>query len=140
MWCGNGYISINKDIQDYNDRVEPPNLKAVCDRLAEVIQANMPEGTTSKLWHAVPVWFINDNPIVGYSVTKRDKVNVLFWSGQAFKEPGLSAEGTFKAAEVKYENVGDINEDKLVKWLKESAVTMYNYRDIRKNRGALSLL
>lgn len=131
---------MNQDIKQYNQRVEPPELKAVCERLADVINVSMPAGTTSKVWHAHPVWFIKDNPIVGYNVTKKGNVNLLFWSGQAFSEPGLSPEGSFKAAEVKYSNVADIDEAKLKKWLSEAAVTMYNYKDIRKNRGKIDLV
>jgi hypothetical protein len=131
---------MNKDIVTYNNNVESPELKAVCEKLAAIIQLTLPEGKTSKVWHAAPVWFINDNPIVGYNVTKKGRVNLLFWSGQSFKESGLSAEGSFKAAEMKYDTVSDIDEAKLTKWLQESAVTMWNYRDIRKNRGIIDRL
>ena len=51
-----------------------------------------------KIWHAHPVWFLNGNPIVGYSKLK-ECVRLLFWSGQSFDEPGLQKEGSFKAAE-----------------------------------------
>ncbi len=131
---------MNADITAYNEKVERPDLKAVCQKLAGAISANLPKTATSKISYSQPIWFINDNPIVGYNITKRGKVNLLFWSGQAFKEPGLSVEGGFKAAEIKYQDVGEIDETKLKKWLNESAVTMYNYKDIRKNKGKLSLI
>ena len=130
---------MHTDITTYNNAVSQAELKAVCERLAEIIDANLPKAT-SKVWHAAPVWFILGNPIVGYSVTKKGLVNLLFWSGQSFTEPGLLPEGSFKAAEIKYANVTEIDEAKLKAWLAESAVTMWNYKDIRKNRGKLSLL
>ena len=55
----------------------------------------------NKIWHAHPVWFLEGNPIVGYSKLK-NCVRLLFWSGQSFKEKGLKKEGTFKAAEARY--------------------------------------
>jgi hypothetical protein len=131
---------MNKDIAAYNNKVESPELKAVCDHLAKVIDATMPKTVTSKISYAQPIWFLGANPLVGYNVTKKGKVNLLFWSGQAFEEPGLTVEGSFKAAEIKYETVGDIDEAKLKKWLKEAAVTMYDYMDIRKNKGKLTLM
>jgi hypothetical protein len=36
-----------------------------------------------------PVWFLDGNPIAGYSKLK-DGVRLLFWSGQSFEEPGLA--------------------------------------------------
>jgi hypothetical protein len=131
---------MNKDIAAYNKVVKEPELKEVCETLARLVDDALPKNAVSKIWYAQPVWFINDNPIVGYNVTKKGKVNLLFWSGRAFKEPGLAVEGSFKAAEIKYGNVSEIDQTKLNKWLKESAITMYNYKDIRKNRGQLSLI
>lgn len=131
---------MNEDITKYNNAVESPDLKAVCEELAKIISTNLPKTAMAKISYAQPIWFINDNPIVGYNVTKKNMVNLLFWSGQAFKQAGLSPEGSFKAAEIKYANPDEINVDDLKKWLKESAVIQYNYKDIRKNKGKLDLL
>ena len=49
------------------------------------------------MWHAHPVWFLDGNPVVGYSKLK-DCVRLLFCSGQSFAQPGLKPEGKFKAA------------------------------------------
>jgi hypothetical protein len=35
------------------------------------------------------VWFLDGNPVVGYSKLKQC-VRLLFWSGQSFKEQSLS--------------------------------------------------
>ena len=70
---------MHPDILDYNQRQEPSD-KAICDLLAETIERHLPEAE-SKVWHAHPVWFLDDNPIVGYKKLKHC-VRLLFWSGQ----------------------------------------------------------
>jgi hypothetical protein len=92
-----------------------------------------------KLFHGSPVWFIDDNPIVGYS-KKSNKISLLFWSGQSFTEKGLSVVGKFKAAEINYSYLNEIDYINLEKWLIESQKIIWNYKDIRKNNGSLSLL
>jgi uncharacterized protein YdhG (YjbR/CyaY superfamily) len=82
---------MNKDVQAYNNS-ESPNDKAICDLLADEIDSNLPEAA-NKIWHAHPVWFLEGNPIVGYSKMK-DSVRLLFWSGQSFEEAGLQPEGS----------------------------------------------
>lgn len=129
---------MNKDIAQYNKTVESAEYRAVCELLAKEINANL-QNATSKVWHAHPVWFIKDNPIVGFSIRKKG-VSLMFWSGQAFKTPGLQAEGSFKAAEIFYQTVDDVDAGRLRKWLAESAKLMYDYKDIRKNKGKLSLI
>lgn len=79
---------------------QAPADGAICQLLAEQIDRALPEAE-NKIWHAHPVWFLDGNPIVGYSKLK-DSVRLLFWSGQSFKEMGLKKEGAFKAAEVRY--------------------------------------
>jgi hypothetical protein len=93
----------------------------------------------SRIYYSIPVWLIDENPVVGYSASK-DHVTLLFWSGQAFKTPGLAKEGKFKAAEIKYADPAEIDFKRLRNWLKESKRSIYNYRDIRKNRGRLTLV
>ena len=41
----------------------------------------------NKIWHAHPVWFLDGNPVVGYSKQKVGVV-LLFWSGQSFGRGG----------------------------------------------------
>jgi hypothetical protein len=64
--------------------------------------------SSPEIWHAHPVWFLDGNPIVGYSKLK-DSVRLLFWRGQSFAEEGLNDEGSFKAAEARYTSVKEIN-------------------------------
>ena len=69
---------------------------AICELLRSEITAAMPKAT-AKIFYAIPVWFIDDNPVVGYKSTPKH-VNLLFWNGQSFKEAGLKAAGKFHAS------------------------------------------
>ncbi len=93
---------MHKDVQAYNDSMSPAD-KAICDKLAREIDKQL-TGAENKIWHRHPVWFLDGNPIVGYSKWK-DSVRLLFWSGQSFEEEGLQPEGSFKAAEARYTDV-----------------------------------
>lgn len=123
-----------KDIAEYNDSL-PAESKAICLLLHEVINQHMPSAT-SKLWHGHPVWFLEGNPIVGYSNLK-NSVQLLFWSGQSFDEPGLIAEGKFKAAQIRYTNLNEVNKEILKIWLKKAESIQWDYKNIVKHRGVL---
>lgn len=86
---------MEKTIQDYNNAQTEAD-KAICDKLFDEINRTLPEAE-SKIWHAHPVWFLDGNPVVGYSKLK-NCIRLLFWSGQSFDEPGLQNEGSFMAA------------------------------------------
>ena len=51
---------MNKDIQTYN-KAQSAADKEICKHLPEA---------ENKIWHAHPVWFLEGNPIVGYSKLK----------------------------------------------------------------------
>lgn len=126
---------MNKDITAYNKAQSETN-RDICDLLASEIQKALGDKTTSKIWHGAPVWFSDGNPIAGYAVRKND-VQLLFWSGQAFDEPGLEVEGSFKAAQARYTSLDQINVDDLARWCQKALDIQYNYKDIVKNRGQL---
>ena len=121
-------------IDEYNDSQEQ-DAKEVCDILRSLIAEGLPE-SNSKLYHGGPVWFIDDNPVVGYWVRKTG-VQLLFWSGQSFNEPGLSAEGKFKAAEKIYLNASEIDETELAVWLSKARDIQWDYKNIVKRKGEL---
>lgn len=73
--------------RDYN-QAQSASDRAICNRLAERIDRELPEAE-NKLWHAHPVWFLDGNPVVGYSKLK-DCVRLLFWSGQSSRKRGWS--------------------------------------------------
>lgn len=128
---------MNNDVQTYNSS-QTGEEKLICTRLASEIQANL-VNAENKLWHGAPVWFLNENPIVGYWVRK-DHVQLLFWSGQSFDEPELQPEGKFKAAEVRYTTADEINTDDLKQWLKKAEAIQWDYKNIVKRKGILERL
>lgn len=128
---------MNIHIQEYNNS-QTDSDKAICEALKKFIDLALPEAE-SKIWHAHPVWFLDGNPVVGYSKLKGN-VRLLFWSGQSFDEPNLQIEGTFKAAEARYTSVDQINIDDLKRWLKKSRDIQWDYKNIVKRRGVLERL
>lgn len=123
---------MNRDIAAYHsNQIEED--RQICDQLYEVINKHLPNAE-SKVWHAHPVWFIDGNPIVGYSKLKNG-VRLMFWSGQSFDEPNLIASGSFKAAEIIYTNTDQINIKEIKRYLEKSITTQWDYKNIIKNRG-----
>lgn len=109
-----------------------------CRLLAQEIDRHLPEAE-NKIWHRHPVWFLDGNPIVGYSKLK-DCVRVLFWSGQSFEEKGLEKEGTFKAAEARYTAVDQIDTKQLKRWLAKARDIQWDYRNLIRRKGRLERL
>lgn len=130
-------VMISKDTHEYNSSLADGD-KAICEMLSKEIDGSLP-GAENKVWHAHPVWFLDGNPIVGYSKLK-DSVRLLFWSGQSFDEPGLAPEGSFKAAEARYTDVDQIVVDDLKRWLDKSQKIQWDYKNIVKRRGVLERL
>ena len=128
---------MNQDIKDYNNSQEAHD-KEICTILAKEITEVLSEAE-NKIWHGHPVWFLDGNPIVGYAKRKND-IQLLFWSGQSFKEDGLITEGTFKAAQKKITTADAINLDDLHRWLKKSRDIQWDYKNIVKRRGVLERL
>ncbi|MFM2017291.1 MAG: hypothetical protein RL007_947 [Bacteroidota bacterium] len=128
---------VSAEIRAYN-KSQTNSDKEICDLLAETITAQL-KGAENKIWHAHPVWFIDGNPIAGYSKLK-DSVRLLFWSGQTFEEEGLSPEGKFKAAEARYTSIDEVKVTALKRWLKKSIAIQWDYKNIVKRRGVLERL
>jgi hypothetical protein len=128
---------MHPDTKKYNDAQAPGDRK-ICQLLAREIDRNLPE-TENKIWHAHPVWFLDGNPIVGYSKLK-NCVRLLFWSGQSFREEGLAKEGTFKAAEVRYTAAGQVDIEKLRAWLAEARDIQWDYKNLVRRKGKLQRL
>ncbi len=128
---------MHEDIQKYND-AQPMDSREICCALAEAIDAGL-EAAESKVWHGAPVWFIGGNPIVGYWVRKAH-VQLHFWSGQSFEEPGLKPEGKFKAAELRITDPAQIKPRDLKRWLRKARTIQWDYKNIVKRRGVLEKL
>lgn len=128
---------MHKDTLAYNN-TQSPSEKPISDLLASTISATLPEAE-NKIWHAIPVWFLDGNPVVGYSKLK-GCIRLLFWSGQSFDEPGLTNEGKFKAAEKRYTDVTEINSRDLKRWLNKAREIQWDYKNIVKRKGRLERL
>ena len=123
---------MHSDTKKYNE-AQAPRDRAICQLLAEQIDCKLPEAE-NKIWHAHPVWFLDGNPIVGYSKLK-NCVRLLFWSGQSFEQEGLEKEGSFKAAEARYIAVNQVDREKLGCWLAEARDIQWDYKNLmRKGR------
>ncbi len=128
---------MKEDIAEYNEELAETD-RQICDALYQIIEVHLPK-SECKVWHGHPVWFLDGNPIVGYSKLKGD-VQLLFWSGQSFDEPKLSPEGNFKAAEIRFASPGQVKVDELRRFLHKAAHIQWDYKNIVKNRGILHKL
>ena len=127
----------HRTIQAYNAGQDDSD-RLICEDLRAIIDRALPDAD-SRIWHGHPVWFLDGNPIVGYSKLK-DSVRLLFWSGQSFQTPGLAVEGSFKAAEVRYTAPGQINSNAFGSWLDEARTIQWDYKNIVKRKGRLERL
>ncbi|MFA6262050.1 MAG: DUF1801 domain-containing protein [Bacteroidia bacterium] len=128
---------MESSIQSYHNALSTED-RAICDALYTIITQNL-KGAENKVWHGHPVWFLDGNPIVGYSKLK-NSVRLLFWSGQSFDEADLLPEGSFKAAEARYTSAEQINAAALKRWLKKSKAIQWDYKNIVKRKGVLEKL
>ncbi len=128
---------MQEEIKLYNTAL-PTTDKEICDALYEVISKALPKAE-NKIWHRHPVWFIDGNPVVGYSKLK-NYVCLLFWSGQSFDEPTLKVEGSFKAAQMHYTSAEQINIKDLKRWLVKCQKIQWDYKNIVKRKGVLERL
>ncbi len=126
------------DVRKYNAALSPGD-RAICDLLAAEIGKHLKEAE-EKVWHAHPVWFLDGNPIVGYSRLK-DGVRLMFWSGQSFDEPGLAERGAkFKDASVLYTDVKQVKKADLKRWCAKGREIQWDYKNIVKRKGKLERL
>jgi hypothetical protein len=130
-------IGVHADTKNYN-AAQATSDRAICKLLAEQIDRELPEAE-NKVWHAHPVWFLDGNPVVGYSKLK-NCVRLLFWSGQSFEEDGLKKEGSFKAAEARYTAVDEVDTIKLERWLAEARDVQWDYKNLIRRKGRLERL
>ncbi len=129
---------MHPDIKTYNN-AQTPDDKAICDLLAKEIAAALPEAE-NKVWHAHPVWFLDGNPVAGYSKQKKG-IRLMFWSGAGFDEELLNVKGAkFKDASVFYNNRSEINTNDLQRWLAKARDIQWDYKNIVKRKGVLERL
>jgi uncharacterized protein YdhG (YjbR/CyaY superfamily) len=129
---------ISKEILDYNAN-QATEDQAICDVLATTITKQL-AGAENKIWHGHPVWFLDGNPIAGYSKQKKG-LRLMFWSGADFDEEQLAVKGEkFKDASIFYQAVAEINVEDLKRWLEKSIDIQWDYKNIVKRKGVLERL
>jgi len=122
------------DIANYHNELSEAE-QCICAFLQETFDRELTDAT-ARIWHAHPVWFIDGNPVAGYSKLK-DGIRVLFWSGQAFETPGLQHEGKFKAAEIRITDFEHCRQLPWSAWLIEARQKQWDYKNIIKRKGQL---
>ena len=129
---------MNKDIQAYNDALSGEG-RDITNTLAKEINRHLPEAE-NKIWHGHPVWFLDGNPIVGYSKQKPG-IRLMFWSGADFEEEDLNVVGKkFKDASRFYQSAAAIEKPKLKRWLEKGREIQWDYKNIVKRKGLLERL
>jgi hypothetical protein len=129
--------TIAADVLAYN-AAQLTTDREICELLCTEVSRNLPTAEP-KIWHRHPVWFLDGNPVAGYSKLK-DSVRLLFWSGQSFEEEGLIPEGSFKAAEARYTSIKEVNKKDLKRWLKKAQDIQWDYKNLVKRKGLLERL
>lgn len=125
-------MTLSDDILTYHQGLSV-DQRTICEVLAKHIAKGLPTAV-GKVWHGHPVWFIDANPVVGYSL-KKAGIEVLFWSGQSFSGDGLRALGQFKAAAHSVPTLVGLDENQLVGWLREAQQIQWDYANLPKKRS-----
>ena len=124
-----------ESIQQFNE-AKGDEERQICRQLMQEINRSLPQAE-SKIWHGHPVWFLDGNPIVGYSKLK-NCIRLMFWSGADFNEPGLTpGTGKFKDASIRYTGADQIDVEDLRRWLEKSTAIQWDYKNIYKRKGTL---
>ena len=105
-------------------QAQPLAFRTICDLLRELIDTALPKAT-SKVWHGSPVWFIDENPVVGYNATAKT-VNLLFWNGRALGESGLKPVGKYRAAQAVFAGAAEIDPKVIRRWLKKAKSDVFD--------------
>lgn len=131
-------MTLATEIIEYNNAL-PVDRKQIGERLAVIINSYL-ASAKHKIWHAHPVWFIDGNPIVGYSSLK-DGIRLMFWSGASFDEPLLQpGSGKFKDASITYNDISQLNEVDIKRWLNKTETIQWDYKNLVKRKGELRRL
>lgn len=129
---------MQKHIISYNE-MQAKTDQQICNLLATEIDSALPDAE-NKIWHKHSVWFLKDNPIVGYSKQKAG-IRLMFWSGADFEEEALNVRGVkFKDASIFYTDISQINTNDLQRWLQKSRDIQWDYKNIVKRKGILERL
>lgn len=126
---------MNSDVRAFNESLSESDV-AICNKLANLINEEIPVAE-NKIWHRHPVWFLNENPIVGYSRQKAG-IRLMFWSGASFDESDLKpGTGKFKDASKFYTALDQLDLNDLRRWLSKAREIQWDYKNIYNRKGKL---
>ena len=126
---------MNEAILAYNNGQNMAD-RQICDSLFHIINSELTEAEY-KIWHGHPVWFLDENPVVGYSSQKKG-IRLMFWSGAEFMDDVICVKGKkFKDASIFYEYENQIDSVSIITWLKKSREIQWDYKNIVKRKGQL---
>lgn len=117
------------DILEYNQALAGTQ-QAIAEQLAHLFAASLPTAE-ARVWHGHPVWFLDGNPVCGYSL-KKAGLEVLFWSGKSFKTAGLRPIGKYQAAGISVETAADVA--KVATFMAETQSIQWDYKNLPKLR------
>ena len=126
---------MNEEIKSYNES-QIGEERLICERLGSILSELLSDAE-NKIWHKHPVWFLNGNPIVGYSKLKAG-IRLMFWSGASFDEDRLKlGTGKFKDASILYSSISEIEDNEIKKWVEKGREIQWDYKNIYKRKGEL---
>jgi hypothetical protein len=125
-----------KEIASYNQSLDKTS-RGICEVLEELIETGLSKAE-GKVWHGHPVWFIEGNPVVGYTKQKAG-IQLLFWSGQDFDEEALIGIGKFKAAGIAFATENEIKKTVIKRWLTKAKKIQWDYANLPKNKKLVKL-
>jgi hypothetical protein len=117
-------------VAEYNEQLAP-EFRDLAEQLTKLFTKQVAQAE-SKVWHGHPVWFIDGNPVYGYSI-KKAGLEVLFWSGKSFKKAGLKPIGKFQAAGISVSSNSEV--EALQDWLQEAVAIQWDYKNLPKKRA-----
>lgn len=118
---------------------QSPEDREICEILYKEISTHLPDAE-NKIWHAHPVWFLEGNPIVGYSKLK-GCIRLFFWSGADFGAKKLNpGTGKFKDASIRYTSADQIDRGDVERWLAKAREIQWDYKNLIKRKGKLQRL
>ena len=126
---------MNQEIKSFNES-QIGEERRICERLGSILSELLSDAE-NMMWHRHPVWFLNGNPIVGYSKLKAG-IRLMFWSGASFEEDKLKlGTGKFKDASILYSSVEQIEDNEIKKWVEKGRAIQWDYKNIYKRKGEL---
>jgi len=108
----------------------------ICHKLCDILSLHLPDAE-NKIWHKHPVWFLDGNPIAGYSKIKAG-IRLMFWSGASFDEDELKiGSGKFMDASIIYTHIDQIDENDVSRWIEKGRQIQWDYKNVVKRKGKL---